>query len=63
MSRASSARSHRSLVVAWVPTEEERAELAGGGDARALFLERHVAGFQNKPGLGAAAAIAGKIRG
>jgi hypothetical protein len=51
------------VAVAWVPTDEEQAELTGGGDARTLFLDRHIAGFQNKPGLGAAAAIAGKLRG
>ncbi len=51
------------IAVAWAPTEEEQAELAVGGDGRALFLERYVTGFQNKPGLGAAAAIAGKLRG
>ena len=50
------------VAVAWAPTDQERAELAGGGDPRALFLERHIDGFQNKPGIGAAAAIAGKLR-
>lgn len=51
------------VAVAWAPTDEEQAELAGGGDARALFLGRHIEGFQNKPGIGPAAAIAGKLRG
>jgi hypothetical protein len=51
------------VAVAWVPTDAEQAELAGGGGARALFLDRHIAGFQNKPGIGAAAVIAGKLNG
>ena len=51
------------VAVAWAPTDAEQAEMAGGGDARALFLDRHVAGFQNKPGIGAAAVIASKLRG
>lgn len=50
------------VAVAWAPTDQEQAELAGGGDPRALFLGRHIDVFQNKPGLGAAAAIAGKLR-
>ena len=50
------------VAVTWAPTEAEQAELAGGAVARDLFLERHVEGFQNKPGLGPAAAIAGKLR-
>jgi hypothetical protein len=45
-----------------VPTDAEQAQLGGDDDARSLFLDRHIAGFQNKPGIGAAAAIAGKLR-
>jgi hypothetical protein len=50
------------VAVAWVPTDAEQAQLGGDDDARSLFLDRHIAGFQNKPGIGAAAAIAGKLR-
>lgn len=50
------------VAVAWEPNEQEQAELAGGGNARAIFLERYIAGFQNTPGVGPAAAIAGKLR-
>lgn len=46
------------VVVRW-----QGADDAGADGGRAAFLERCVRGFANAPGLGASAAIAGKLRG
>jgi hypothetical protein len=52
----------RVVVVEWQYAENESTSAPATAERRRRFLEAHVGGFENAPGLGAAAVIARNLR-